>query len=164
MSNVVNCSMQFFLFPQNLKFLDTFVVFLITPIRFDLPRSGDSCVTTKLVITILVVKPKTVPCSTAHTPKYIHSSHILFRLTICDSVSLKAISLKSERSNLGSERNVGECVGTCLGLELFLLSLVLMCSVSRVAVASRVESCKCFIFKNSIDVPVLFLSQFMLSV
>ena len=33
-----------FLFPQNLQFLNTFVVFLIMPIRFDLPRCGDSCI------------------------------------------------------------------------------------------------------------------------
>ena len=44
---IVECN--FSLFPQNLKFLDTFLVFLIIPIRFDLPKSGDSYATTKLV-------------------------------------------------------------------------------------------------------------------
>ena len=33
--------MQSFLFPPNLKFLNTFLIFLIISIRFDLPRSGD---------------------------------------------------------------------------------------------------------------------------
>ena len=41
--------MQFFRFPQNLKFLNTFLVFLIIHSRFDLPRSGDFYTTTKLV-------------------------------------------------------------------------------------------------------------------
>ena len=45
MSNV-NCRVQFFLFPQNLNFLNTFLVFLITPIG---PRSGDPIITTKRV-------------------------------------------------------------------------------------------------------------------
>ena len=46
---LVNRREQFFLFSQNLKFLNTFLVFLITPIRFDLPRSGDTYITTKPV-------------------------------------------------------------------------------------------------------------------
>ena len=46
---LVHCRVQFFLFPQNHKFLNTFLVFLIIPNRIDLPRSGDSHVTTKLV-------------------------------------------------------------------------------------------------------------------
>ena len=44
---LVNCRVQFFCSPQNLKFLNTFFVFLIIPIRFDLPRFGDSYITTK---------------------------------------------------------------------------------------------------------------------
>ena len=38
----VNFREQFLLFPQNLKFLNTFLVFLIIHIKFDLSRSGDS--------------------------------------------------------------------------------------------------------------------------
>ena len=45
---LANCRVQFFPFPQNLKFLNTFLVFLIIPIRFDLPRSGEFFITTKL--------------------------------------------------------------------------------------------------------------------
>ena len=41
-NTLVKCREQFFIFPQNLKSLNTFLVFLITPIRFDLPKSGDS--------------------------------------------------------------------------------------------------------------------------
>ena len=39
---LVNCREQFFPFPQNLKYLNTFLVFLIIPIRFHPPRSGDT--------------------------------------------------------------------------------------------------------------------------
>ena len=39
---LVNCRVQSFFFPQNLKFSNTFVAFLIIPFKFDLPRSGDS--------------------------------------------------------------------------------------------------------------------------
>ena len=42
---LVNCREQFFLFPQNLKFLNTFLVFLTIPIRFDLPRPAGSNIT-----------------------------------------------------------------------------------------------------------------------
>ena len=42
---LVNCRVQSFLCPQNLKFLNRFLVFLITPIRFDLPSSGDPYIT-----------------------------------------------------------------------------------------------------------------------
>ena len=45
---IVECN--FLLFSQNLKFLNTFLVFLIITIRFDLPRSGDSYITTKRII------------------------------------------------------------------------------------------------------------------
>ena len=45
----VNGREQFFLFPQNRKFLNTFLVLLIIPIKFDLPRSGDSYIITKPV-------------------------------------------------------------------------------------------------------------------
>ena len=38
---LVNCRVQFFIFPQNLRFFNTFLVFLIIPLRFYLPRSGD---------------------------------------------------------------------------------------------------------------------------
>ena len=38
---VVNCKVQFLIFPQNLKYLNTFLVFLIIDIRFDFSRSGD---------------------------------------------------------------------------------------------------------------------------
>ena len=59
---LVNCRVQFILFPQNLTFLNTFPVFLI---RLDLLRSGDLlstffcklhnfCTSTKLYFTILV--------------------------------------------------------------------------------------------------------------
>ena len=44
---LVNRGEQFFLLPQNIKFLNTFLVFLIIPLRFELPRSGDSYITTK---------------------------------------------------------------------------------------------------------------------
>ena len=37
---LVNCRAQFFIFPQNLKFLNTFRVFLIIAIRFNPPRFG----------------------------------------------------------------------------------------------------------------------------
>ena len=46
---LVNYRVQFFIFPQNLKFLNTFLVFLIIPIRLDLPRSGDPIIITKRV-------------------------------------------------------------------------------------------------------------------
>ena len=45
---LVNCRVQFFFFPQNLKFLNAFLVFLIIAIRFDLPRSDDSYITSKI--------------------------------------------------------------------------------------------------------------------
>ena len=48
-NTLVNCRAQFFLFPQNLKFLNAFLVFLIIFIRFDLPRSGDTYIITKPV-------------------------------------------------------------------------------------------------------------------
>ena len=38
---LVNCRVQCLSFPQNLKFLHTILVFPITAIRFDLPRSSD---------------------------------------------------------------------------------------------------------------------------
>ena len=41
--------MQSFLLPQNFKFLNTFLVFLIIHIRFDLSRSGDSNSTNTLL-------------------------------------------------------------------------------------------------------------------
>ena len=50
---LVSCREQFFIFPQNLMFLNTFLVFLTTHIRFDLPRSGDSYITTKLVMSFV---------------------------------------------------------------------------------------------------------------
>ena len=46
---LANCRVQFFLFPQNLKFLNTFLDLLIIHIRFDLPRSGNPYLTTKHV-------------------------------------------------------------------------------------------------------------------
>ena len=46
---LINYRVQFFLFLQNLKFLNTFLIFLIIPIRFDLPKSGDSYIITRLV-------------------------------------------------------------------------------------------------------------------
>ena len=46
--SIVECN--FFLFPQNLKFLNTFLVFLITPIRFDLLRFGDSYITKQTTV------------------------------------------------------------------------------------------------------------------
>ena len=49
-NTLANCRVQFFLFPQNLKFLNTFFVFLIISIRFDLIRSSDSIITIKLVM------------------------------------------------------------------------------------------------------------------
>ena len=44
---LVNFRVQHFSYPQNLKFLNTFLVFQIISIRFDRPKSGDFYITTK---------------------------------------------------------------------------------------------------------------------
>ena len=105
-SNIlVNCREQFFFFfPQNLTFSNTFLVFLIISLRFDLSRSGDSCTTPPY-------------CKLSTTRQNSKQNYITLKSSTCRcQIRVEDSATSKERlKNCIASESLTQCAHTCEG-------------------------------------------------